>query len=562
MVIANLKNDDKKIELLKSIENEWDKVKIISTFQNDNNKITFMDMIKNKLGKIQIILSLKDEQKRKQLLGKKENKPYKELLKKLQQKNSEIMNNIDVRILQEKYLRSLGKDKINLISCYPNIQEQILSLSDKQYKIFIKCINNYLQKNKTEEWTQLATYLLENIEQYSELINNIKNPNDVDITKLTKIMQDENIFSINNIEDIDNYEKIKKEKCDKIIQNSSDIQKVKEAVFQKLFGHSAKYAQIICDKYGEGINDIEECDEKYYVLSLMNILKTDDLKTLKNIYENCSEVEFIDKSLRERKIKNKYAQLLNENLFKPSEKNQINVTELLGENIQEKDFSQLNKIKLYNAGTDFRMIVTSVGALGYRDVDNFQKSWNRNEISSQNFCASYIRNDCIKTVRVVNLCYGFINMSDDTFALSGISDIGSSEKSFYARAYGKEKYYSPDILIDKTDQYNEIDFRRIQGGEKKQPDYIVAFKRNGKIDNLEKILKASNDWDNKLPIVIVDCDECEKTKSTFKKEVKIDLFKKCYDETMASERSEIVNKMKQLYVTLECMNKKIEEFEK
>lgn len=53
-----------------------------------------------------------------------------------------------------------------------------------------------------------------------------------------------------------------------------------------------------------------------------------------------------------------------------------------------------------------------------------------------------------------------------------------------------------------------MDFRRIQGNTKKQPDYIVAFKQDGKIDNIDKILQAIDDWEGTLPIVIVDVDKC------------------------------------------------------
>ena len=50
-----------------------------------------------------------------------------------------------------------------------------------------------------------------------------------------------------------------------------------------------------------------------------------------------------------------------------------------------------------------------------------------------------------------------------------------------------------------------MDFRRIQGGEKKQPSYIVVFKQNGIIDKLENAKKASKDWGG-LPIVVIDRD--------------------------------------------------------
>ena len=40
-----------------------------------------------------------------------------------------------------------------------------------------------------------------------------------------------------------------------------------------------------------------------------------------------------------------------------------------------------------------------------------------------------------------------------------------------------ERYLAPDNQIRNTVRFNEMDFRRVQGGEKKQPDYIVVFKK-------------------------------------------------------------------------------------
>ena len=51
-----------------------------------------------------------------------------------------------------------------------------------------------------------------------------------------------------------------------------------------------------------------------------------------------------------------------------------------------------------------------------------------------------------------------------------------------------------------------MDFKRIQDGVKKSPDYILVFKRDGVIDNIEEAKKASSDWDN-LPIVVIDVNK-------------------------------------------------------
>lgn len=100
-------------------------------------------------------------------------------------------------------------------------------------------------------------------------------------------------------------------------------------------------------------------------------------------------------------------------------------------------------------------------------------------------------------------------MEDDSLALSGASDIYSSgsQNGFVSNAMRNEKYYSPENQINNTTKYNEMDFYRFQKGERKQPDYIVVFREDGKIPNMEEAKKAQNQW-GKLPIVIIDKDKC------------------------------------------------------
>lgn len=103
-------------------------------------------------------------------------------------------------------------------------------------------------------------------------------------------------------------------------------------------------------------------------------------------------------------------------------------------------------------------------------------------------------------------------MSSEGLMLSGARDLGSSgaEDGFVSTAGGGEAYYSPETQINKTNKYNEMDWARIQNGERKQPDYIVVFRKNGKIPNMKEAQKASKDW-GELPIVIVDKDKCLET---------------------------------------------------
>ena len=570
-IISSIDDDEKKIELLDKLTDENAKVAVILELSDakkkqelldelDDEKIQTLDSIEDDLEKLQVIINVRNRAKKQELLATVKDTKYVKILEILFQTNDEVLDKIDVRLLQEKYTQTLGLDKINLISCYPNIQQQILNLSDKEYNVFQSCLKSYLEANKTDEWNTLADTILQNINEYTELIENIGDLENIDIAKLTKIIQDKNTFQIKRPEDIENYEQIKREQCDKIIESSQDVQQVKEAVMQKIFGHSFDYAKMIVEKFGADIEHIADGDEKDYVMSLKEMLEVDQIDVLHQIYAECSEIELIDKTLMERSLKTEYGKLFNEGLWEPQDTNRIDEIEfdqmmqINGDDEQIALYEELKQLNLYNAGIDFKMMVTSVAPLEQTAPLDYKEDWNRPAIASHHFCASYIRNDSIKTFGVPYLCYGFTHMKDDALVLSSALDMGSTGvSSFVSRAGHDEKYYSPDNLIENTDVYNEMDYRRIQGGVKKQPDYIVAFKRNGKIANIEEIIKASKNWEGSLPIVIVDVDECEKDQARETKEetreqvVDIQDLEENDNQINAGERQEGISQIKQLY---------------
>lgn len=428
----------------------------------------------------------------------------KETLKRLYQTNKNILKNIDIRLLDDYYLQTLGEDKISLISCYKQVQSKILGLSSKKYEIFCKCLNNYLDRLQTDEWTTVAYALLSNIDKYDELIQSIEDIEAIDIEKLSKIMQSNNFFGIKSVQDLESFEEIKKQKCDEIMYEQSDTIQKQGAVLQKIFGIDLQYAQSIIDRFGEDIEQIENGDEKEFVISLQKILSCEDETILQQIYDECETAILIDKTLMERNLKNSYGKLFNKDLYSTNRETRIE-EEQLPESLRG------HNLEIYDAGIEFKMIITSVGAFREHEVSTFPEDWNKPSIGTQHFSASYIRNDMLGTAAVPYLCYGFSDMKEDALMLSGPKDISSAYGEFAGFAYGdNERYYTPDTHINKTDNYNEMDFRRIQGGVKKQPDYIVAFKRKGKISNNDIIMRAFREWEGKLPIVIIDIDRCLK----------------------------------------------------
>ena len=104
--------------------------------------------------------------------------------------------------------------------------------------------------------------------------------------------------------------------------------------------------------------------------------------------------------------------------------------------------------------------------------------------------------------------------------------------------------------------YNELDFSRQQNGEKKQPDYILVFKKDGQILNLDEAKKAQLDWDGKLPIVVVDVDKCLETEKA-----KVEKLKRQYEETPTEQLAkQIRQKVRNNRVTYSKFCPEIEDF--
>ena len=378
-----------------------------------------------------------------------------EILEQMYEINDVVYQNLDFRLLDNKYLKLLGEDKINQIGCYPEVQELVLKLNEKNLKAWAKCIDTYMHNNGTEEWTVIAKEILDNISsgQYDDLIENIDNLDNADINKLIKVLQRENVFEIKCEKDLENFELIKQQRCDKLIQ-SSEIKNKKNAVLEKLFGTDDGYAESLLRRYEQGIDSLPESEAKNFIKSIQMLVNCQSGEILEQIYNECEETVFIDKVGIEKALKKEYAKLYNEGLFK------IENAVPIGEN-------------MYSAGTDFKMIITSLEPYsGEKRQSNYKNDWNRPKISTPHLCASYIREDMMGTALICDICYGFDCMREDSLVLSGPKDIYSSKNSMVSicRGYGDrssdEMYFIPDEQINHTRSYNEMDFRRIQGGEK------------------------------------------------------------------------------------------------
>lgn len=429
-----------------------------------------------------------------------------QILKQLYQKNDEILETIDFKILDEKYVQTFGLDKINRIGLFEDIQRKILELDDKQYKFFNDILKNYLKRNKEIEWEFVVVTILDNITEYVELLNNIDDINNVNIEDLIIIMQEKNVFEINKEEDISNFDEIKRKKCVEWIETNY-VNTMKNALCFQLFGHAWKYALYLLSKYND-IESIHDDKVQTYMKVLKEIEKIEDLNEIKEIFYSCEPAKLINKILIEEDLKNEYLRQFNEQLL---------------------TIDSLKEIEpnVYDAGTDFNIIITGVGAYSEEmKSENYRMSWNRPKVGVAHFCASYIRNDRLGIAENPYVCYGFNKMPKGSLINSSNRDLLSNGiNAFVNNAIINSNFCSPESMINNTISFfNELDFKRFHDGKRTQPNYIIFFKVGEKEIN-EQCRQASRDFGN-LPIVVIDVCKCIE-----EEEKKVKGLLKLYKET-------------------------------
>ena len=364
----------------------WEAWKLISIKLNDNN----IDQCIYDLGFDHTFIFDSDFlYKNLDYILEKENKiEKKEIIKKLYKTNNDIVK-AKFEILDNKYLQTLGEDKINLISCYPEYVDKILALNETELSLLGRCLNFYEKNNETEDWTPLCERIIYNISTYSKLLETIGNIDEIssgDIEDLTTIMLQKNSLNIECIEDVRNFQSIKQKKCREMFKNGDTDDKINAICISK-FGQSKSEIEEFIRKYAYGIEYIEDEDLQYYIKSIAEIISISNTKLLEQIFESVEPVKNVNSIAMERNLKNEYGKLYNKELFTIK---QAQKCENLGDNIYEVPIDENGKV------ANFSMIITALAPYVNNNIANFYEDWNRPSIKSQHFCASYIRRDMLR----------------------------------------------------------------------------------------------------------------------------------------------------------------------
>ena len=426
---------------------------------------------------------------------------------KLREKNIEINETINFKILSEKY--SFLDNIMDMITADPDIQDQILSLSDSRLKLFeimyskLQTLTDYYNPYITTilqriGYVSLDTSWKNKFHVYDDLLINIDDlmtsgyilSND-EIEKLLYLCTSSVHHTIPNFKELQNFgnddtiDNI--ELRDGILKakEEKDLDYLKFAILVQAYGIGLKSAKGICKKYNISnitiTNENRDVFEMY--LAIYQIVNENDPNVLIQLYDEFIQIMKPEKDFRriivfENDLRKAFAHDLNNQVFKT-------------DNLP---YYEVNGIKVYDAGVDFKMIVTAIGAYqgNFGNKENYSEYWNSPKIRSHGNCCSLIGNANLSMANVKNVIFGFSTMSDNMLLLSGSSDINSTPNSRNFNTTGNlsQEYMDANSMLNNTrGDYNELVYERRDLSSnpkfyKKNPDYIVFIEEYESYDEM------------------------------------------------------------------------------
>lgn len=508
-----------------------------------------------------------------------ERRKYAELLS----NNADLNETIDIRLLSAKY-DFLG-DMLDVITTNGDVQEQILSLTDEKLELFKMLYFRLgeLIEYKVPQLTAILnrmgtitpyTYWQNRFYRYNDLEESISNriksgrslSND-ELDSLLYLYTTNLVWDISSLDELSSFVKkdgIFYQTIDSMIAEqekleTKNIDVIKNALLLKTFGIDLISAKSICGRYDLNSIDLNQDNLDLFEMyqTMVKIINEKDSEILLNAYKEFSrnmnpKPNFARAAVFENALRKEFALKLNSVVYKCNG-----------------NYEVVSNVPIYNAGTNFKMIVTAIGAYqsDFDSKEDYKEYWNRPSISSHGNCCSLIGNNNLSMVPPKNVIFGFSTMNENMLLLSSSKDINSTPTSkrfnIVQEEYngsnrlidGREiiaigriglgiEFTNPDILLDNTrGDYNELVYERRDLSSnptyyKKNPDYIVFIEEYEDINvyfeeyknDPEKIafleeqkriqefqfqesLKAAQNFE--IPVVYINREKCAKNSVSY-----------------------------------------------
>lgn len=476
--------------------------------------------------------------------------------------NDEISKTVNPRFLSDEITSHFTKAQVEILSCYPKLQEKILKLSPNSSgaKIVYELVDKY---KDNLEWIPILEKSLDNINssEYANLLSSIdgKELSSEEKENLMYLLMTNNHLDISSFEELKNIDSVRENYINMLIERNT-LGSLKTAYFEKIFGIDLATAINLVNLYGKSLESstIDSLDEKSrseFILleNMKKIIGLNNLDVLKYYVENINP-EFVVKPdlmvTYEARLKYLFTKEFNKSFTKPLQEDKV-ISNINGE--QDLDI-------YLAAGRDgkkkCRMMITSIGAYtSMEEPDDYYASWNVDKIASHGCCCSYVGEKNLGTAEVKYCCLGFTDYELGALHLSGPYDLcsASTEDSYEISSAYSSMFLLPDDVLGFTRHtHNETVWERrsIKGATfKKQPSYIVYFVDNFE-DRLtnpeakrqwESVLKAATNFENlsngekkALPIMVVEREKIAVAQQEIIKS-KLDMFRDSLDSKLIED---------------------------
>lgn len=477
--------------------------------------------------------------------------------------NDEISKTVNPRFLSDEITSHFTKAQVEILSCYPKLQEKILKLSPNSSGAII--IYELVDKYKDNlEWIPILEKSLDNINssEYANLLSSIngKELSSEEKENLMYLLMTNNHLDISSFEELKNIDSVRENYINMLIERNT-LGSLKTAYFEKNFGIDLATAINLVNLYGKSlesstINSLDEKSRSEFVLleNMKKIIGLNNLDVLKYYVENINP-EFVVKPdlmvTYEARLKYLFTQEFNKSFTKPLQEDKVI------SNINDEQDLDIYLAAGRDGKKKCRMMITSIGAYtSMEEPDDYYASWNVNKIASHGCCCSYVGEKNLGTAEVKYCCLGFTDYELGALQLSGPYDLcsASTEDSYQISSMYSSMYLLPDDVLGYTRHtHNETVWERrsISGDAmfKKQPSYIVYF-----VDNFEDRLsnaEAMKQWESvkkaasnfsievdgvkkSLPIMVVEREKIAKSQLEIIKN-KLNEFKTTLDSKLIKD---------------------------
>ena len=470
-------------------------------------------------------------------------KEVKELLQELLMRNNNLLETLDIRMLDKRFIDLFGKTKLERIITDELLQKNILELSTEKLQTYAYILN-YNLVDFNERIANLYTSSCKDID-----LKQLQSLSEKDRLKAISILLSNSEFSLYDLDELNDYYEKRKELCKQMIDNPkiaeeeyeknmdsedeislfpfgflhemqdlSNINRIKYAIIEAKYGMNLEKAKILCSAFGDDIDNIEQSEETRIIKELKTILEDDDIDRLKQINLDENEANYEGTINIVPNLRNAYLHKYQETLYQIDEEDYIG-TQSVRTKGKKSDVRIYNVLGKNNDRADFNMILTSLGGIYFHNhnYDDLKADWDRADKNHTISC-SYIGNDFLGVVHEGYLL-AFSDIGENELLRVSNKDAGTVEAPFerYEDLQGNT-FLTPQNEINSSKIYNELFVeRKVERDGKlvnRTPTFAVFI-----AETIDDINDDKNDrWietkriaaELGIPVAVIDGSQCTK----------------------------------------------------